>query len=132
MKRIIPVFIFGAITLLSVHASCRTGKDTSQAAPTKIENTYDAVISFFSIGQGVDYRKKQAFDRLLKDFEEKQKVSLTTESYPWGREGEVDVCIRFTGLTKKQQSELLAQIESLIKESSLIRMGRNVSCEHKR
>ena len=96
-----------------------------------MENTYDAVISFFSIGQGVDYLKKQAFDKLLKDFEEKEKVSLTTESYPWGREGEVDVCIRFTGLSKKQQSALIAQIEHLIRESSLIRMGRNVSCEHK-
>ncbi|MFN5209899.1 MAG: hypothetical protein ACK5D8_10500 [Bacteroidota bacterium] len=131
MKRIVPIFIFGAITL-SVHASCRTNKDTSLAAPIKMENTYDAVISFFSIGQGVDYLKKQAFDKLLKDFEEKEKVSLTTESYPWGREGEVDVCIRFTGLSKKQQSALIAQIEHLIRESSLIRMGSNVSCEHKR
>jgi hypothetical protein len=96
-----------------------------------MENTYDAVISFFSIGQGVDYLRKQAFDKLLKDFEEKEKVSLTTESYPWGREGEVDVCIRFSGLSKKQQVGLISQIENLIRESSLIRMGRNVSCEHK-
>jgi ABC-type glycerol-3-phosphate transport system substrate-binding protein len=131
MKRALAAIVCTGC-LLSVQASCRTGKDTTSAQTSAQADVYDVVVSFFSIGAGVDYKKKQAFDAFLQAFEQKHALTLKKESFPWGREGETDVCLRFTGISKDQKKMLLQGIKDVVAGSELIRISEQTTCPHKR
>lgn len=125
----ISLLIFFGLSSCKTKVSSSKSKDV-QSAPVKSE-TYSLVITFFSIGTGVDYKTKKIFDEWTINFEQKIGKKISLESYPWGREGEVDECISLENLSTSQKKEFLLEAKKILSNSKLIRIEENVICKRK-
>jgi ABC-type glycerol-3-phosphate transport system substrate-binding protein len=115
--------------------SCKTKAHSSKSKDTLKEtiptDSYSLVITFFSIGTGVDYKTKKLFDEWTVNFEQKIGKKVQIESYPWGREGEVDLCISTDNLSADQKKEFINESKKLVSNSKLVRLEENVKCKRK-
>jgi hypothetical protein len=93
---------------------------------------YRLSISFISIGEGPDFNAKQSFDKLVIEWEGKIGKRIEFEQYPWGREGELDLCSQLVDLKPDQQFEFITQIKETIGSSKLVQITENQPCAHKR
>jgi hypothetical protein len=57
---------------------------------------------------------------------------LKQESFPWGREGEVDYCFQLSELNNSDQQSFINEIKSSIGTSKLVQVAENQPCIHKR
>lgn len=85
------------------------------------------VVSFISMGAGIDFASIPVFEKELKDFNKANKCGLLYELKNWGREGERDYCIHSP--VQKCLNDFAADLKSkfngneriLIKENSVCR-----------
>ena len=98
----------------------------------KQNNIYSVVVSFISIGQGVDQKAIEQYNEFIAQFEKENKVKINLEKVPWGREGEVDYCIDLSGLDKKIMEKFLTKTDELLSKNNLIKVEKNAPCVHKR
>ena len=81
-----------AISIIGFSACKNNEKATADSAQNtqemKQNNTYSLVVSFISIGQGVDSKAIEQYDEFIAQFEKDNKVKINLEKVPWGREGE--------------------------------------------
>jgi hypothetical protein len=126
-------------TLLAAAAkpfSCRNSQNAAQAsqppAPSGPNTTFRLVVSFYSKGEGIDYKMRQKFEGFMADALETRKLNLNPLSVPWGREGEVDFCLMLNELTPRQQKDLVAEIKSMMKGHELVRVSENSRCDNLR
>jgi hypothetical protein len=90
------------------------------------------VVSFYSKGEGIDYKMRQKFEGFMADALETRKLNLNPLSVPWGREGEVDFCLMLNELTPRQQKDLVAEIKNMMKGHELVRVSENSRCDNLR
>lgn len=100
---------------------------TTTTTPANTPATYRLIISFISKGEGTDRSAKEMFGNFIADYP--QKVSY--ETAPWGREGEVDYCLKLAELSEKGQIEFVDKIKKLLTNSELVNILENKSCIHK-
>ncbi len=135
MKNVLLLAVF-AISFLWLPA-CKNQqkqaeKTTSKTQDMKQNNTYSLVVSFISIGQGVDQEAIEQFNRFITGFETENKVTLNIEKIPWGREGEVDYCIDLSQIDEKIAQKFLTKTNELLSNNNLIKVEKNAPCVHKR
>ena len=123
--------------LLSTFFSCKGTKTTTQTENYQNkEQTSDTIyrfnISFISIGSGTDGKARQEFLDFIKDFETKRNIQIEMETAEWGREGEIDYCLKLSQLNSEEQVKLISNIKELLKTSKLIRYSENTTCKNKR
>lgn len=104
-----------------------TVEDEQQAAMK-----YRLIVSFISIGEGPDFNAKSNLDRVIADWEKQKGLVLKQESFPWGREGEVDYCFQLSELNITEQQSFINDIKSSIGTSKLVQISENQPCIHKR
>lgn len=116
--------------LMAALGSCASQKKQKAATePTSAE--CPLFISFYSKGAGIDYEIAQKLDLKLEELQAKSK--LTYEKTGWGREGEIDFCIRYNdNLKKSEHNDLENQIKSIISSSKLYHWEINSANKHKR
>ena len=135
LKTAVSILFSASLLILSSFSSCKTKASTSKSKNMKSDavkfETYSLVITFFSIGTGVDYKTKKIFDEWTINFEQKIGKKIKLESYPWGREGEVDVCISMENLSTEQKKEFTTEAKKIISASKLARLEENVICKRK-
>lgn len=102
----------------------------SNSTPTDstLYNNYELVISFFSRGQGIDYKNRVKLDSLL---EKEYPNKIEIEKISWGREGEVDYCLKLNQLLIAEQEKFIINVKTLLKESPLILIEEDNSCSRK-
>jgi len=88
---------------------------------------YRLVVSFYSIGEGIDSKNKENFDVFLKNRSQK----IIFEQTPWGREGEVDYCFKLNELTSPEQTDFVKKAKEILGKSTLVRINENEKCVHK-
>ncbi|MFN5224029.1 MAG: hypothetical protein ACK5DJ_07575 [Bacteroidota bacterium] len=93
---------------------------------------YRLIVSFISIGEGPDFNAKTGLDRVIADWEKQKGLILKQESFPWGREGEVDYCFQLSELNNSDQQSFINEIKSSIGTSKLVQVAENQPCIHKR
>jgi DNA gyrase/topoisomerase IV subunit B len=93
---------------------------------------YRLIVSFISIGEGPDFNAKTGLDRVIADWEKQKGLILKQESFPWGREGEVDYCFQLSELNNSDQQSFINEIKSSIGTSKLVQITENQPCIHKR
>ena len=117
-------------------AACKNHEKTSGSADKtqkmQQNNTYSLVVSFISIGQGVDQKAIEQYNEFIAQFEKENNVKINLEKVPWGREGEVDYCIDLTGLDKKTAEKFSTKTEELLSKNNLVKVEKNAPCVHKR
>jgi hypothetical protein len=94
----------------------------------KTEENYPLVLSFYSIGTGVDGNHLRKFNDFLESYQPKLNPIVT----PWGREGEVDFCFTLSELSTKQRSQFIKQVREQLKDCKLVHINENAPCVHKR
>lgn len=130
------------IPVLCLIIACKANENTekkSMETSKEINNqnqsnqkTYDIVVSFISMGEGIDEKTR---DELVKSFKlkiDEFKTRVNVEQVPWGREGEIDYCFTLDNLTDSQKKELKKLIKQIVKDNQLINYQENVPCVHKR
>lgn len=109
--------------------ACSTNKQTSNAATpataTSNDSTCRFVVSFISIGAGIDNKAREEFDKFILEYSAKNKVHIVYVPERWGREGEIDYCFKLKELSSSKQEEFIREAKGLFKESSLVRYKEN-------
>lgn len=115
-----------------VPANAVIASDAPMHEELQTEN-YDLIISFISIGEGIDYKEEKLVMDAIAERESKMKKEVIKEEVRWGREGEKDICIRLTDFSDKEKTEFIQSIRSSVKnERKLITFEENAQCRHKR
>ena len=83
------------------------------------------VVSFISIGTGIDYKAKDRLFLFVEEFQRQHKVELDVALKSWGREGEVDCTYDIDHLTKKQCKVFIEKIEEMFSENNLVKILRS-------
>jgi hypothetical protein len=131
----VTLSIIVTLFLASITNACKTKASSAKPLQSSVEKSnselYSMVITFFSIGTGVDIKTKKIFDEWVVNFEQKTGKKILIENYPWGREGEIDYCFDFSKLTQAEQEEFKTKVKELLKDFELVRYRENVSCNPK-
>lgn len=117
------------IAIFAVNAvACKGAKSASSTAKAVMSDNYRLVISFISKGTGTDGSAKDAIQKYIDGHPKKPAL----ESYNWGREGEVDFCLKLTELSAKEQKTFVEEIRKLAGKSDLVQISENAPCVHKK
>ncbi|HET7817863.1 MAG TPA: hypothetical protein VFL70_01010 [Bacteroidia bacterium] len=108
----------------STIVSNQTGSNTTQV---NTSTPYRVIVSFISIGEGIDHSIKGEFEKLISSHSPK----INYEAIHWGREGEVDYCLNLLELPEKEQSDFVNKIKKLLTTSKLVNILENKPCIHK-
>lgn len=93
---------------------------------------YSLVVSFYSIGSGIDRPIAQEFDYLIKDFQEQFGENFYAERVSWGREGEVDYCIQLDKLKTATIDVFKSRATSILKKTERVHSKENAPCIRRR
>lgn len=81
------------------------------------------VVSFISIGAGIDYKAKDRLSLFVEGFQREHKIELDVSIKSWGREGEVDCTYNLDKLTKKQCKVFVEKIEDMFSGNNLVKIS---------
>ena len=108
------VFYFGGTSTTVTLSASVTGGSASK-------------VEFYSIGEGIDFKTKEDFDKFLNTYTKK----LVYEPASWGREGEIDYCLKINELSPAEQTDFVKKAKELLSRSKLVHVNENAKCVHK-
>jgi hypothetical protein len=91
------------------------------------ESTLRLVVSFYSIGGGIDEKLQGEFVKFLDAYPKK----IVYDPARWGREGEVDYCLKLSGLSSSEQDNFVKKAKEMLSKSTLVHVYENATCVHK-
>ncbi|MBI4947812.1 MAG: hypothetical protein HY840_15590 [Bacteroidetes bacterium] len=136
------IIVFLSILFLFSSASCKnkksatitssptTQQQTTPANPTTpppADDSYRLVVSFYSTAGGIDPKAHNEFIKFLNAYPKKIAYTPT----PWGREGEVDYCLKLSELSTRDQADFVKKINELLSNSKLVHITENAKCVNK-
>jgi len=86
---------------------------------------YRVIVSFISIGEGSDYKSYENLKAILTNWHERVKTEIEVVEIPWGREGEVDVCLTLKELTPEEQASFVDEIKTTFQGNNLVQISEN-------
>jgi len=130
------IALFTICSCLFFNISCKSNSSTKASGKenqsivnqeNKKEENYPLVLSFYSIGTGVDGTYLRKFNDFLESYQPKLNPIIT----PWGREGEVDFCFTLNELSTNQRKKFIKEVRELLKDCKLVHIYENAPCVHK-
>ncbi len=106
----------------------QTVSTAPDAAPDKGPVIYKVLVSFYSIGAGIDIEAHDKFKEFLMNSHPK----LVYEEAAWGREGEVDYCFRLFDMNKEDQQTFITDLKKIAEKSDRMRVEEDKPCSHKK
>jgi len=105
-----------------------------KSTPTIIQDSslFSLVVSFYSIGEGIDFKVAKEYNQLLSSYTTSEGILLDFDKVSWGREGETDFCIRLNSYSKKEKEKFLEKSQEILKKTELVHTKENASCRQKR
>jgi hypothetical protein len=113
-------------------SSTTTNNSTNEIVAVNSVDSYRLIVSFISIGEGIDSKARQSLDSMLNSWKEKKNKEIIAEMMPWGREGEVDYCFKLNELSAQEQTDLVNEVMTAFKGNSLVQISENQPARHKR
>ena len=104
---------------------------TRMADSTVKSVNYRFLVSFYSIGSGRDYQAYMKFHEYLGNYQKQKNKTIITEEAPWGREGEVDYCMRLSELTDAEQSDFITGLKTALTDAKWVHYFENMPCRNK-
>jgi hypothetical protein len=123
MKKI-KCFVLNLALFLSLIGLSSSAHGQTQAS----EQRARLVVSFYSICCGINHKAQEDLDKFIKRYEKTKGKQLTKTTVRWGREGEVDYCLKLSELSPREQKRFIAKVRSLLKKSKLVHINENVAC----
>ena len=91
-------------------------------------NNSRLVIMFYSIGQGSEYLLSNAFEDSIGSYSVKFGKNIDYKKTLWGREGEIDFCLKLNELTKAEQAEFIVLARTQLKSAKWVNIFENYPC----
>lgn len=85
------------------------------------------VVSFISLGAGIDYDTAQKFEEFLST----EYPDLSYEANPAGREGEIDYCFDLSDLSDEEQAAFREESNQILQKSKLVQISEPENCPKK-
>lgn len=98
---------------------------TSSEQAKDADTNFQFIVSFISIGAGIDKTAKKQFEQLMTEFENTNKLKLNVVIKKWGREGELKYCFVLKDLDRELQEIFISKTKNTLNQSSLIRYYQN-------
>lgn len=123
------LLLFICLTTLIVGVSCKSKEKSSNNTTTtntnaKVNSTdkkHRFIISFISIGTGIDSDAYTKMEKFLASHPNKPKF----ETYIWGREGESDLAFQLKEISSKDQPKFISDLKAAIGESDRVQYKEN-------
>jgi hypothetical protein len=97
------------------------------------ENTIkNLVVSFYSIGSGIDYKSAEKFELFLNTFTLPNGSKPVYEKVGWGREGEIDYCISMDGWNYEDAASFVEAAKGNAGASKNMHFTVNGTCKKRR
>ena len=96
------------------------------------DSIYALRVSFFSIGSGIDGKAKQEYEQYINEFQTINNVTIVLNKTSWGKEGEIDYCIKLNNLSTELQEQFIRSTKDKTKDSKLVRLYENTECKYKK
>ncbi len=109
-----------------VNPSGNNSNETNPSASLPKDDKMRFVVSFYSIGEGIDLKTHDAFVKFLDSYSKK----IAYEPKHHGREGEVDYCLGLKELTPAEQNEFVSKAKTLLTGSKLVHQKENGNCDN--
>jgi hypothetical protein len=106
---------------------CEHSNLPTPPAPPAANDNYRLVVTFFSAGEGIDFKTKEDFDRFVSAYTKK----VAYEAVAYGREGEIDYCLKLNELSSSEQDDFVRKAKELLNKSKLVHVNENANCVHK-
>lgn len=110
----------------------KSNDSTTNASEKSHMENYSMVVSFYSIGSGIDRPVAQEFDYLVKDFQEQFGEDFIAERVSWGREGEIDYCIQLDKLKLAAKDTFKNRANAILKKTERVHSRENAPCIRRR
>ncbi|MGL4595884.1 MAG: hypothetical protein ACRCYO_00050 [Bacteroidia bacterium] len=92
-----------------------------------VENTR-LVVMFISKGAGIDLKTKESFEKWLQEQPRQVKWEITN----WGREGELNFCLKLDELSTRDQEKFVEQTRIFLTDKDLVIVTENAPCDRRR
>ena len=122
MKRILFLVLFSF--LIWSTNSCKSRKKEKEATTIVTNKNSNFIVSFYSPGNGIDYKTANEFIAFLDSYVPKIPYTIIH----WGREGETDYCIDLTGLNKEEQNVFKEKAKAIVSKSDRVNISENEKC----
>lgn len=90
------------------------------------------VISFYSIGSGIDLDAARKFDAWIASYKTSSGQPIVYEKIGWGREGEIDYCIQLESINQKEAEEFVSMAKGEVGTCKLMHFNVNGTCKKRR
>jgi hypothetical protein len=92
------------------------------------ENIASLIVSFISIGSGIDSKSKRDFLEIVQQYTSDYPDKIEYSEIFWGREGEVNYCLFLGKLNTYDQELIKNNIREMLSKSKLVRLIENAPC----
>lgn len=102
------------------------GLDSIKRVKSELKRKTQLVVSFISMGTGIDGQAHAKFKSAIENFNKKNKCKLIYDVKTWGREGERDYC--FSNNDEKLMTAFNSEISTLFKDNRRVFVEKNKPC----
>src|SRR5437868_7499783 len=102
--------------------------ETSDEVQAKKDALNNIVISFYSIGAGVNTRAVESIEKFIGEYSTKTGKSIPYSKVAWGREGEVDFCISLVELQGEQKRIFVQETRRLARQYEQVNFYEDHPC----
>ncbi|MFM2156566.1 MAG: hypothetical protein RL516_1315 [Bacteroidota bacterium] len=99
--------------------------EQKEMSPTSTEKNIRLVVTFASIGAGIDEKGKTMLDGYINSFKEKSGKLVKYGTLAWGREGEYDCEFSLNELNLNEQTDFVKGLKKLFEGNQLIQIEEN-------
>jgi hypothetical protein len=99
--------------------------EQKEMSPTSTEKNIRLVVTFASIGAGIDEKGKTMLDGYINSFKEKSGKLVKYGTLAWGREGEYDCEFSLNELNLNEQADFVKGLKKLFEGNQLIQIEEN-------
>lgn len=92
--------------------------------PAPMEKTIRLVVTFASIGAGIDPNGKTMLDGYINSFKEKSGKLVKYGTLAWGREGEYDCEFSLNELNLNEQTDFIKGLKKVLRVINLFKLKR--------
>ena len=128
MKKVLFLF-----SLAFLFMSCDTSKKTDHSSEKQAgQTTFRFIASFISKGSGIDKNSMNAMTTYIKEYETANKISISFEKVPWGKEGEMDYCFSLKELKSDKQVDFIKGFKDKVGNNGQVLYQENAVCKYKK
>ena len=95
-------------------------------------DTYRFVVSFYSSGEGTEGDQISRLEKFISDYGIQIKKEISFEKTQWGREGEVNYCLKLSGFSPADQLHFMDEAKNILKSAKRVRFSENAVCRQGR